>query len=516
MTETIPHPFPTLVVGSLPRPEWIRELIEDRKAGHIDATEADRLLNEAIPSNLKMQERAGLDYVSDGEWRRESYMKVFSEAVSGFENDTVSAGASNFPQLRYPSVVSEMKAHRFMAVDEVRFVREHTDRRILAAIPSAYTLGRRMWDPRYSTGAYPTREAFMHACIPFLRREIRKLTACGVDAIQLDDPWLALLVDPDYREREGIVDIEQEISLCVDCFNATVRGFEEAFISVHLCHAHFNRAHSTRGPYHLIMDALGEMNADRIAMEFATPDAGGVESLRRFPPDKLLGLGAIDHTDRHVETPEEVVERVERALEFVPPERDHPEPRLWIRPVQPQSHGPGRGLPEAQGHVRWGSDSAREIRLIPPARIEKVNDLERRDEIRNICRGDVRQLARTLTEVENSPTESTRNLLKALFRKTGGSWVMGITGSPGAGKSTLVEVLARHYRKAGEKVGSWPWTRLRPFRGEPCWAIGFGCRICLPTRESSSAAWPRGAVWGGSPAPWTTPSWCWPPAASRG
>ena len=321
MKETIPHSFPTLVVGSLPRPEWIRALIEDRKAGRIDAARANHLLNEAIPSILKMQERAGLDYVTDGEWRRESYMKVFSESVAGFEIDTVSAGASNFPQLRYPSVVSEMKAHRFMAVDEVRFIREHTDRRILAAIPSAYTLGRRMWDPRYSTGAYPTRRAFMLACIPFLRREIRELIACGVDAIQLDDPWLALLVDADYREREGIVDIEQEISLCVDCFNATVRGFEEAFISVHLCHAHFNRAHSTRGPYDLIMDALGEMNVDRIAMEFATPDAGGVESLRRFPPDKLLGLGVIDHTDRHVETPEEVVGRVERAMEFVPPER---------------------------------------------------------------------------------------------------------------------------------------------------------------------------------------------------
>lgn len=208
MTEAIPHPFPTFVVGSLPRPAWIRELIEDRKAGLIAATEADRLLDEAIPSNLKMQERAGLDYVSDGEWRRESYMKVFSESVSGFEIDTVSAGATDFPQLRYPSVVSEMKAHRFIAVDEIRFVREHTDRRVLAAIPSAYTLGRRMWDPRFSTGAYPTREAFMRACIPFLRREIRELMAIGVNAIQLDDPWLALLVDPDYREREKIVDLE--------------------------------------------------------------------------------------------------------------------------------------------------------------------------------------------------------------------------------------------------------------------------------------------------------------------
>ena len=94
-----------------------------------------------------------------------------------------------------------------------------------------------------------------------------------------------------------------------------------------------------------------------------------------------------------------------------------------------------------------------------------MNDLERLDEIRNICRGDMRQLARTLTEVENSPTESTRNLLKALFRKTGGSWVMGITGSPGAGKSTLVEALARHYRKAREKVGIVAVDPTSPFSG---------------------------------------------------
>ena len=94
-----------------------------------------------------------------------------------------------------------------------------------------------------------------------------------------------------------------------------------------------------------------------------------------------------------------------------------------------------------------------------------MTDLERLDEIRDICRGDVRQIARTLTEVENSPTEATRSLLKALFRKIGGSWVMGITGSPGAGKSTLVEALARHYREAGEKVGIVAVDPTSPFTG---------------------------------------------------
>ena len=94
-----------------------------------------------------------------------------------------------------------------------------------------------------------------------------------------------------------------------------------------------------------------------------------------------------------------------------------------------------------------------------------MNDLERLDEIRDICRGDVRRLARILSEVENSPTDATRSLLKALFPMTDGSWVTGITGSPGSGKSTLVEALARHYRSAGEKVGIVAVDPTSPFTG---------------------------------------------------
>ena len=76
--------FPTYVVGSLPRPRWVRDVIEDRRDGRIAREEAERLLDDAIPLAVRMQERAGLTYVSDGEWRRESYVKVFSEHVDGF------------------------------------------------------------------------------------------------------------------------------------------------------------------------------------------------------------------------------------------------------------------------------------------------------------------------------------------------------------------------------------------------------------------------------------------------
>ena len=314
--------FPTFVVGSLPRPQWVRDLIEDRKVGRVDDSVFSRLLDDAVPSAIRMQERAGLDYISDGEWRRESYVKVFTQAVNGFTDDLLpSGGAAPFTQLRYPAVTSKISASSPIAADEAEFLRRITDSKTIVAVPSPYTIGRRMWSPKDSTAAYPTREEFIDACIPIVRNELRRLAALGIDMLQLDDPWLGLLVDPTYRENESITDVEHEIELSVSSVNAVVEGLDAVPVSVHICHAHFNREHSTQGPYDLIIAALGDMNVDRFAMEFATPDAGGIEVLKDFPSDKLLGLGVIDHTDRHVETPQEVVARTEAAMEYVPRER---------------------------------------------------------------------------------------------------------------------------------------------------------------------------------------------------
>jgi 5-methyltetrahydropteroyltriglutamate--homocysteine methyltransferase len=310
--------FAAMVVGSLPRPQWVRDLIEDRKAGRIDRAAAERLLDAAIPSAIRMQERAGLDYVSDGEWRRESYVKVFADAVGGFAPDLIEVAGS---PLRYPAVVSRLAPLRPIAAGEAAFLRAHTDRRTLVALPSPYTIGRRMWHPAWSAEAYPTRQAFMEACVPIIRDEVRRLAALGIDAVQLDDPWLALLVDPGYRAREGITDLEAEMALAVRCANQAVEGVGGLFLSVHVCHAHFARRRLTQGSYEPIMAALAGLRVHRLAMEFATPAAGGLGALAQFPPDKLVGLGVIDHCDPQVETPDEVVARVERALAFVPPER---------------------------------------------------------------------------------------------------------------------------------------------------------------------------------------------------
>ncbi|MBI3464231.1 MAG: cobalamin-independent methionine synthase II family protein [Planctomycetes bacterium] len=285
--------FPTTVIGSLPRPAWVRDFVLDRKAGRISEEEADRLLDRAIESAIALQERAGLEEITDGEWRRESYVKVFAERVRGFGHDLNPSGG-----LPYPAVG-----------------------RVKATLPSPYIIGRRMWHPEHSKAAYPTREKLMADCVPVLRREIRAVRAAGADTVQLDEPWLAVLVDPKFRAREGVEDVQYEMDLCVDMVNQTLEGIGGIETAMHLCHAHFDHKHGSEGPYDLIMPALAKVRAGTISMEYATPVAGGVETLARFPANVRLGFGCIDHCDRHVETPEEVAARVEAAMRYVGKER---------------------------------------------------------------------------------------------------------------------------------------------------------------------------------------------------
>src|SRR5262249_20169251 len=168
--------LPTTVIGSLPRPGWVRDVILDRKAGRLDGAEADRLLDAAVDGAIRLQERAGLDEITDGEWRRESYVKVFAERVRGFEPDLIqSVGPS------YPAVVAPIAYHREIAAPEVRYVRARTRRRVKATLPSPYILGRRMWHPEHSRRAYPTRERFMADCVGVLRQELEAVRAAGAD-----------------------------------------------------------------------------------------------------------------------------------------------------------------------------------------------------------------------------------------------------------------------------------------------------------------------------------------------
>ena len=187
--------FPTAVIGSMPRPQYVKDLLLARTTAGTDLP-ADLLIrtDDAVRFVIGLQEQAGIDMVSDGEWRRETYIDVIAEICRGFE--WIERELFGYHQV----VTSAMTPWQpGIVAAEARFLRENTERAVKVALPSPYLIGQRMWDPNHSTVAYPTRDIFCEALVPVLREELLAVREIGVDLIQLDEPHLCVLVDPEVR-----------------------------------------------------------------------------------------------------------------------------------------------------------------------------------------------------------------------------------------------------------------------------------------------------------------------------
>lgn len=276
------------------------------------------MLDAAIQYAVALQEAAGLDVVSDGEWRRKSYIGVIAELAHGFQ-------LTRNPEDGRPwtVVVDRLspKQPGFIA-QEVAFLKQHTGRDIKATLPAPALLGERMWDAELSRKAYPTREQFIEDCVPILRREIELLREEGVSIVQIDDPHLCLFVDPDVRA--GYKDPDRAADFAVDMDNQVVAGIDGVRLAVHLCRRAGARARGEaahRGGYDPILQQLGRLRVAHITMEFTTPGSGDMSVFARLPETTEIGLGCVSTQPGQVDTPEQIVERVELALEHVSPER---------------------------------------------------------------------------------------------------------------------------------------------------------------------------------------------------
>lgn len=307
--------FPASIVGSMPRTDEVRELLASGSSLAPDVYEAR--MATAIREVVALQERAGLDIVSDGEWRRRSYIGVIAELAHGFE-------LSNHPEDGRPwTIVMDRlapKAPGFIA-REVGFLRSITDRPIKATLPSPALLGERMWDPERSV-AYPRREDFVRDCVPVLRRELQLLQESGADIVQIDDPHLCLFVDPEVRARYEDPDLAA--SSAVDAVNAVVDGISGLRLAVHLCRRAGARARGEaqfRGGYEPILQNLNRLQVHHITLEFTLPEAGDLAVLGKLREDLEIGLGCVSVEPGRIDSVETIVDRVEQALAHVAPER---------------------------------------------------------------------------------------------------------------------------------------------------------------------------------------------------
>jgi 5-methyltetrahydropteroyltriglutamate--homocysteine methyltransferase len=308
--------FPTSVIGSLPRPKFVRELIADDSP--LDEAEYERLMGNAIRAAVALQETAGLDVITDGEWWRKSYIGVIAELAHGFELSLNPADGRP-----WTVVVDKLapKQPGFIA-KEIAFLKKLTNRQLKATVPAPALLGERMWDPEKSKKAYPKREDFVRDCVPILRREVELLRDEGVSIIQVDDPHLCLFVDPGVRSQYD--DAERASDFAVDMDNQVVDGVTGVKLAVHLCRRAGARARGEadhRGGYDPILRQLGRLKVNHITMEFTSPGAGDMSVFKQLPEDIEIGLGCVSCQPGQIDSVETIVDRVEAALEHLAPER---------------------------------------------------------------------------------------------------------------------------------------------------------------------------------------------------
>jgi 5-methyltetrahydropteroyltriglutamate--homocysteine methyltransferase len=300
----------TSIVGSLPQPDWLidRDRLAHQFPPRVRARELWRVAPEFLVQAqedatllaLRAQEEAGLDIVTDGEMRRESYSNHFATALDGIDVDHPGSvlNRSGKP-IPVPRVVGPLGRRGPIQVDEVRFLRAHTDRAVKITVPGPFTMAQQAQDEHYGNG-----RSLALAYADVVREEVADLFAAGADIVQLDEPWLQ--ARPEVAKEYGA--------------EAVSRALEGAAgpTVLHLCFGYAAMV-SERPAGYSFLPELADTPVDTISVETAQShlDPAQLRPLR----GKGIALGVLDLSTPEVETPDVVADRVRRALDEVDVER---------------------------------------------------------------------------------------------------------------------------------------------------------------------------------------------------
>jgi 5-methyltetrahydropteroyltriglutamate--homocysteine methyltransferase len=302
--------LPTSLVGSYPQPDWLidRGRLADRFPPRVRARELWRVAPEFLEQAqrdatllaIRAQEDAGLDIITDGEIRRESYSNRFATALEGvdIDNPGTALDRSGHPN-PVPRVVGPIRRKHPVEVEDVKFLRAHTPRTIKITVPGPFTMAQQAQDDYYGS-----KEALAFGYAEAVNEEVRDLFAAGADIVQLDEPYLQ--ARPAQAQQYGIKVI-----------NRALEGVPGT-TAVHLCFGYAAIIHDRPAGYSFLPE-LAACDCDQVSIETAQSnlDCSVLSALE----GKTVILGVIDLNDPAVETPDTVVERVRRALPYVPAAR---------------------------------------------------------------------------------------------------------------------------------------------------------------------------------------------------
>ncbi|HEU5419523.1 MAG TPA: uroporphyrinogen decarboxylase family protein [Streptosporangiaceae bacterium] len=302
--------FPTSLVGSYPQPDWLidRPRLADRFPPRVRATELWRVqpefLGEAQRDATRLaiddQEQAGLDIITDGEIRRESYSNAFATALDGvdIDNPGTALDRSGHPN-PVPRITGPIRRREPVEVADVEYLRAHTDRTIKITVPGPFTMSQQA-----QNDYYPSAEAAAMGYAEAVNAEVADLFAAGADIVQLDEPYLQ--ARPEAARQYGVA-----------ALNRALEGITGT-TAVHLCFGYAAIIHDRPSGYSFLPE-LAACTADQISIE--TAQSGLDCAVLAELPGKTIILGVLDLNDMTVESAGEVTRRAERALPYVPADK---------------------------------------------------------------------------------------------------------------------------------------------------------------------------------------------------
>jgi 5-methyltetrahydropteroyltriglutamate--homocysteine methyltransferase len=314
------RPLPTTVVGSYPQPDWLvdRALLQTmvprvrvHELWRIPEPYLAQAQDDATLLAIRDMERAGIDIITDGEIRRESYSNRFATALEGVDNEkpaTITNRAGRAVEV--PRVVGRIARRHAVEVGDMAFLRRNTERTAKITLPGPFTMAQQAKNEFYADD-----DEMVMDFAAAVNAEAHDLVAAGADVIQLDEPWLRN--DPEAAKR-----------IAVKAIDRALRGLSVPTV-VHLCFGYAAVVRTQKPSGYSFLPQLADCAAAQISIEAAQPklDLGILAELA----GKTIVLGVIDLGDAAVETPEQVAQRIRGALKYLPVERLIPAPDCGMK-----------------------------------------------------------------------------------------------------------------------------------------------------------------------------------------
>lgn len=339
-----PPAIPALAVmgmGSWPRPRWMVDAMHGFVEGRLDEAAFQETADDAVRLAVSAQEKAGVDVVTDGEQRRDSYASFVATRLDNCqlvplidllplvdhpEEFEAELRALDVPadEIRHPGVFGTIGRSRPIAGHELDFARSLTSRPVKVSLPGPYLLARTMWMECISEQVYSSREEISVDLVKVLREELADLLDGGAALVQFDEPVLSEVVFSGAKNKRSFMcgalseslGPEHELGFARDLMNAVVDGFDRDRIAVHVCRGNWTPDESVAlaGSYEPLADTLAQMRVGAYLLEMCTPRAGEMEVLKKLPESARIGIGVVNQKLSQTEALEEVSAKIETAI----------------------------------------------------------------------------------------------------------------------------------------------------------------------------------------------------------